>query len=316
MRILVTGAGGFVGRHLLRDLLQNGHAVVAFSHAPLPDPRRLAQTAVGDILDAGRVDGLVAEAVPDACIHLTAVTFVPQGWSDPRQMFAVNVLGTLNVLEAFRRRAPRARLLIVSSAEVYGPAPEQHLQTEQAPLQPDNPYAISKAAADLTALACARHHGLHVLTARPCNHIGPGQSPKFVVASFAAQLAAMARGTAPRILKVGNLDNRRDFTDARDVARAYRLLIEKGRPGEAYNIAAGREVTIREILDRLCALAGIQPTLEIDTERFRPVESRLRLDTRKIESETGWKPEIPLPDTLREIYAAAFQSGSGGTGAK
>lgn len=303
MRILVTGAQGFVGRHAVADLVAAGHDVATLSHpqdgrAPGPD------SFVADIRDAGRVADAVRDARADACLHLAGIAFVPAGWTDPDGMFSVNVLGTLNLLEAFRRHAPRARVLVVSTAQVYGqragPAPFD----EDAPFAPESLYAVSKLAADLNALLYAKRYDLPAMTARPCNHIGPGQSPDFVVPSFARQLAAIAAGRAEPVLRVGNLASEREFLDVRDVASAYRLLLERGCPGAAYNVATGRFVTIQDVLDLLCRLAGVRPRIEIDPARFRPTDTQPRLDTAKLARDTGWQPRFTLEQTLADVYAA------------
>ena len=303
MRVLITGAGGFVGQHLIRELLRNGHEVIAFDLEFAGNPSCPFKTVTGDIQDAETVHHLVSSACPDACIHLSAISFIPDGWMHIENMFSVNLTGTLHLLEGFRKAAPEARILVVSSVEVYGRAMTTHLIREDDPLNPDNLYAISKAAADRTTLLYASHYGMNTITARPCNHIGPGQSSRFVVASFAEQLTAIALGKAQPILRVGNLDSKRDFIDVRDVARAYRLLIEKGEVGQAYNIASGQAITIRTILDQLCAIAGIHPDIEVDQHLFRPQESHPLLDTTRIETDVHWEPQIQLADTLRDIMS-------------
>ncbi|MFA5042790.1 MAG: GDP-mannose 4,6-dehydratase, partial [Kiritimatiellia bacterium] len=260
------------------------------------------------------VNAVVAQTRPEACVHLSAISFVPEGWRNPDALFSINLLGTIHLLEAFRRHSPGARILVVSSAEVYGLRPRPGPVQEDDLLDPDNPYAISKAAADRLALLYERQHGLKVMTVRPYNHIGPGQAPHFVVASFAAQLAAIAREQAgqtmppPAVLKAGNLDSRRDFSDVRDVVRAYRLLLEHGRPGRAYNLCSHRVTTIRAILDQLCDLSGAHPTVEVDPLRYRPAGERPILDTTRIETDTHWKPEIPMSATLRDILAEATRT--------
>jgi GDP-4-dehydro-6-deoxy-D-mannose reductase len=204
-------------------------------------------------------------------------------------------------LNAFRRHAPSAKVLVISSSEVYGRPTSRRPVKENDPFYPDNPYAISKAAVDQIALIYARQYSLPVVVARPGNHIGPGQSPNFAVPAFAVQLAAIAAKKGPAVIKVGNLDSERDFTDVRDVVRAYRLLIEKGRPGEAYNIASSREISLRLIMDLLCKITGVRPEIEVDPERYRQAEKRPLLDTAKINKETGWKPEITLETTLQDV---------------
>lgn len=305
MRVLVTGANGFVGRHTVHDLQQAGHTVFGFDQCAPSGPSSKIEIHTGDIQDRNAVSAVVARARPEACVHLSGISFIPECWRNPEAIFSVNLLGTIHLLEVFRRQAPAARILVVSSAEVYGLRPRPRLVQEDDPLDPDNPYAISKAAADLMALLYARQHGLPVMTARPYNHIGPGQNTHFVVASFAAQLAAIAQGKAPALLKVGNLDSRRDFTDVRDVARAYRLLLAHGQPGRAYNLCSQKAISIRAILDTLCELSGVHPAVEVDPQLFRPAGERPGLDTTRIETDIHWKPEIPMTMTLRDIIAEA-----------
>lgn len=253
-----------------------------------------------DITDAQALDKVVADTKPDACIHLAAWAFVPSGSVEPAKIFDINLTGTTHVLEAFRKIASPARILFISTSHVYGmrmrPAPIQ----EEDPLGPDTFYAISKAAADQICLLYARQYGMNSMVARPHNHIGPGQSPKFSIASFARQIVAIQNG-APPVMKVGNLDNRRDFTDVRDIVRAYRLLIEKGTPGQAYNIASGREVRVGDVLDRLCQLAGVTPEIGRDPTFYRPADENPTLDMRRIRKDTGWEPVIPLDQTLTDI---------------
>ena len=193
-------------------------------------------------------------------------------------------------------------MLVVTSAEVYGSHPAPAPLAEDAPYRPDNIYGVAKAAADHAALLYAAHHRLDVMVARPSNHIGAGQSKDFVSSSFASQLAAIAAGAAPR-MRVGNLDQRRDFTDVRDVARAYALLLERGRAGLAYNIASGRMIPVRDILDTLCDIARVRPQVEVDPALFRPNENRPSYDTARIRAHVGWQPEIPLRQTLETVYA-------------
>lgn len=309
MRVLVTGANGFAGRHTVKDLQQAGHTVSGFDLASSPATLPALDMHTGDIQNKDAVNEVVAKTRPEACVHLSAISFVPEGWRNPEALFSINLLGTIHLLEAFRRQAPDARILVVSSAEVYGLRPRPRPVKEDDLLDPDNPYAISKAAADRLALLYARQHGLRVMTVRPYNHIGPGQAPHFVVASFAAQLVAItkgqaiAKGQAPAVLKVGNLDSRRDFSDVRDVARAYRLLLEHGQPGQAYNLCSQKTTTIRAILDQLCDLSGAHPAVEVDPQRYRPAGERPSLDTKRIETDIHWKPEIPISTTLRDILA-------------
>jgi GDP-D-mannose dehydratase len=234
------------------------------------------------MVDADLERSLVRDARPDACLHMAGIAYVPRGWTEPDLVFSVNVEGTIRVLEALRRLAPAARTLVISSAQVYGNTPRGRPLTEDDALEPDNLYGVSKVAADLMALLYARRYGMAVMTARPCNHIGPGQSTDFVVPAFAAQLKAIAAGRREPVMRVGNLESLREFADVRDVARAYRLLLEGGVGGRAYNIATGKLVKIGDLLERLCQVAGVRPAIEVEPKFYRPTDAQPALDTARI----------------------------------
>ncbi len=234
-----------------------------------------------DVRDLGSISRALEQVRPEAILHLGGIAFVPLGWTQPQQVFSVNTIGTLNLLDAVRQQAPATRVLVVTSAEVYGSHPAPAPLAEDAPYRPDNIYGVAKAAADHAALLYAAHHQLNVMVARPSNHIGAGQSKDFVSSSFAAQLAGIAAGADP-VMRVGNLDQRRDFTDVRDVVRAYVRLLEQGRPGQAYNIASGRMTPVRDILDTLCDIAQVHPPIEVDPALFRPNDDRPSYDTSRI----------------------------------
>lgn len=300
MNILVTGCNGFVGRHAAAVLRQAGHEVTG-SDIACP-PGDAPPCIPMDVCDLDSILGVLADVRPDAVLHLGGIAFVPLGWTEPQRIFSVNTIGTLNLLDAVRRKTPAARVLVVTSAEVYGSRPAPAPLTEDSPYRPDNIYGVAKAAADQSALLYAGRHGLDVMVARPSNHIGPGQSKNFVSSAFAAQLAAIAKG-APPVMHVGNLDQRRDFTDVRDVARAYALLLAKGTSGRAYNIASGRMTPVRDILDTLCDIAKTTPKIEIDPDLFRPTDNRPSYNTARLRDDVGWQPEIPLRQTLADIFA-------------
>ncbi len=308
MRILVTGSSGFVGRYVIDELKAAGHEPVRADNRKAQEPSAEPEY-VGDLRDPAFSKDIITREKPDGCIHLAGIAFVPMGWSDPSLVFSVNVQATLSLLEAFREIRPDARVLVVSSAEVYGREIRKEVLHEQDELRPENLYAVSKMAADLSALLYARQYDMSVMTARPQNHIGPGQSRRFVTTDFAHQLAEIAQGRREPLMRVGNLESERDFLDVRDVARAYRLLMEKGNAGHAYNIASGHTVPIRHILDRLMSCANVQPRIEVDTGRFRPTDRQPRLSTDRIHGDTGWEPRFSIEETLKEIYAAA-SSGS------
>ena len=300
MKVLVIGCNGFAGRHAIAAIQQAGHTVVGGDVACSPSCPVPCQTI--DVRNLDSISRALETARPDAILHLGGIAFVPLGWTEPQLVFSINTIGTLNLLDAVRCHAPAARVLIVTSAEVYGSHPAPAPLAEDAPYRPDNIYGVAKAASDHSTLLYAAHHHLDVRVARPSNHIGAGQSKDFVSSSFAAQLADIAAGAAP-LLHVGNLDQRRDFTDVRDVVRAYVLLLEKGHPGQAYNIASGRMIPVRKILDTLCDIAQVHPQIEVDPALFRPTDARPAYYTSRIRAHIGWKPEISLRQTLEAVYA-------------
>ena len=302
MRILVTGAAGFAGRHLVPELIRHGHTCVGLDiryDRPVPG---LEDAFTGDLQEAEAVSRAVAQATPDACIHLGGLAFVPAGRFHPNLMLSVNTLGTYNLLEAFREYDPDARILVISSAQIYALRKSDKPIREENRPSPIGMYSISKAASDMAALAFHDRYDMHVMTARPNNHTGPGQSPQFVVPSFARQVKAIALGKQRPVMKVGNLESERVFTDVRDVVRAYRLLIEKGEAGQAYNISCESIIKIRTVLDSLCKLAGVSPDIQVDPAKLRPTDRSPVLDITKLKTATGWEPRIALDDTLRDIY--------------
>lgn len=307
MRVLVTGSGGFVGSHVLGVLRERG-----FDPIPAGGPGDGPPFAPLDVLDLGSVTRVLDETNPEAIVHLAGQASVKQSISDPLGTLAVNSIGTAHVLEAARthgeRRGQSVRVLVVSSAEVYGrQAPEKMPLAENAETRPVNPYAASKVAAEAYALAWHRSYGLNVIVARPFNHIGPGQDARFVVASFARQLAAIAAG-APAVMEVGNLEVQRDFLDVRDVAAAYAALLANGRAGEVYNICSGRPVAIREVLRQLITIAHVPVEIRDDPKRKRFADLLiLSGNAEKLRSETGWQPQYTLAASLRDVYADACE---------
>jgi GDP-4-dehydro-6-deoxy-D-mannose reductase len=287
-RILVTGAGGFVGKHLLELL---GDEAVSLE---------------ADVTDPGALTDAIRQARPRALVHLAALSWVAESWREPARVWEVNVLGTVYVLEAVRRECPEARVLVVSTGEVYGRA-ERIPTPEDAPLAPVSPYAASKAAAEI---ACRQAHeaGLDVVVARAFGHEGPGRDERFAVGSWTRQLAELelAGGGA---LRVGNLDVERDITDVRDVCRAYRLLLEPSVPADVYNVATGNPVPMSRVVDLLVGMVDCPVTVEPDPERLRPADIPVVSgDASRLERATGWRPEIPLEQTLADTLEAARQA--------
>jgi GDP-4-dehydro-6-deoxy-D-mannose reductase len=301
MKCLITGAAGFAGPHLIHELAAHGHECVATDLAiEQPIPGAAACESV-DIRDTAALDELIRNTQPQACIHMAGITYVPDGDANPDLMLSVNVRGTMNLLHAIREHAPGARILTVSTAHVYGVGPREALLTEDSQLRPVSMYAVSKAAGDIATLACATRHGIHAVVARPNNHTGPGQQPRFVVGAFARQVRDIAAGRSEPRIRVGNLESERDFMDVRDVVRAYRLLMEQGQAGQAYNIASDNVVQIGDMLSTLCRLAGVSPELEPDPALMRPTDWSPHLDTTRLVTATGWAPTIPFEQTLQDM---------------
>jgi GDP-4-dehydro-6-deoxy-D-mannose reductase len=289
MKALVTGARGFVARHLTAHLEAHGDVVHGVDRVDGPD-----------LLDPGGWRELVASVEPEAVYHLGGWSDVGASWDEPRAAFDVNATGTLNVLQACRGR--EVRVLVVSSADVYGKVTLTELPlTEDAPLRPITPYAASKVAADFLGLQGWLGYGLEVLRVRAFNHLGPGQTNRFVAPALAERIARNELDGTEEV-PVGNLTPRRDFTDVRDVVRAYRLLVEHGEPGEAYNVCRGEDLAISELAERLVAMASRPMRLEADAALQRPVETPvLRGDPTRLHKVTGWSPEIDLDRTLADI---------------
>jgi len=290
MKALVTGAAGFVGCHLTDHLTAMGDTVFGIDRPNGPD-----------LLDGPGLAALFADVRPDAVYHLAGFSDIGGSWQEPVTTFRANGEGTLNVLEAARAGGV-GRVLSVSSADVYGRVAMAELPlTEDSPLRPVTPYAASKIAADFLGLQAWLGYGLEVLRVRAFNHLGPGQSPRFVTPALAERIAHNERdGT--EVVPVGNLTPRRDFTDVRDVVRAYRLIVEHGEPGEAYNVCSGHDIAISELADRLVAMADRPMRLEADPALQRPVDVHvLRGDPARVHKATGWEPETDLQVTLTDV---------------
>jgi GDP-4-dehydro-6-deoxy-D-mannose reductase len=293
VRALVTGAGGFVGAHLVRHLDACGDDVVELE----------GRVDGIDITDAVAITEAIVKAEPEAVYHLAGASDVGGSWSAPQATFMANAVGTLNVLEA-GRQAGVQRVLAVTSADVYGRVTEDELPLDELqPLRPVSPYAASKVAADALAQQAWLGHRLPVIRVRAFNHLGPGQSDKFVAPSLAARIARNERDGGDEV-PIGNLTPRRDITDVRDVVRAYRLLVEHGEAGEVYNVCSGRAVAVQAIAEQLLGLAKHPMRLVTDPELQRPVDIPVLVgDNGKVAAATGWAPTIPLETTLADVLA-------------
>lgn len=316
MRVFITGATGFAGSHLVDLLLDNGHQVFALvheatSHQGLPQHERM-HAVIGDLLDPDGLAAALRQAGPDIVFHLAGQAYPARSWLEPAQTIAVNTGGTANLLRAAVEYG-RPRVVIVTSAEIYGPiSPDSLPLTEQTEPHPRHPYGVSKLAAGELARAYWERYELPVVEARPFNHIGPRQAPGFVVPDFASQLAAIQLGMRAPVIHVGNLEPERDFTDVRDVAAAYLRLAEAGRPGEPYLICSGRPVTVRTLLETLIELSGVAVEVVTDEQRVNPSDVPCLYGSyAKIEGDTGWRPQIPLRQSLADAlidWEARLQS--------
>jgi GDP-4-dehydro-6-deoxy-D-mannose reductase len=301
-RILVTGANGFVGPHLARALAGDRAQVHGIGLGEAPAGAALASWRVLDVLDRPALEAAVADCRPEAVVHLAGQSSAARSFTDSAGTFQVNVAGTWNLLEAVRRSAPRARVLVVGSGEAYGPQAEGSRTAEDTPFSPVSPYALSKAAADAIAEAGARGYGLDVVRVRSFSHTGPGQTPDFVVPAFARQIVAIEDGRVEPVLRAGNLEVTRDLADVRDVVRAYVALLERGRSGAAYNVCRGDGVKLTDVVQRLIAQARTRVRVELDPARLRPADiSWLVGDPSRIAGEIGWRAEIPLDRTLADV---------------
>ena len=298
--VLVTGAAGFAGSHLLDHLAGDGVATMAW-HRPGGSPPRQLPGVVWqgvDLYDQAAVRAALAMAAPAVVFHCAGAAHVGQSWSATVKTLQANVMGTHHLVEALRAAMPDTKLLITSSALVYGPSSEA--VDESHPLLPANPYGLSKLAQELVAVSTGGHE--HSYVARPFNHVGPRQDPSFVSAAFAKQIAEIEAGLVPPEIHVGNLEARRDLTDVRDTVRAYRLIVERGTPHRPYNICTGRAIAVRDVLDALLSHARVTVRVVHDPERYRPNDTPLVLgDPTRAAAELGWTPRIAFEQTAYDL---------------
>lgn len=298
--ILVTGATGFAGGHLIEALPESSWIVGWGRSAPRDEIRPRADWEAIDLLDRHRVRSAIAALRPAAVFHLAGAAQVADSWRDTAKPLEGNVLATAHLFDAIRRAQLKCRILVAGSASVYAPSDTPIAETGT--LAPGNPYALSKMAQEQLACRAFADEGLDIVLARAFNHTGPRQPPAFVAPTMARQIALIEQGRLEPVIHVGNLDSRRDFTDVRDVVRAYIALIERGQAGEIYNVGSGTGRSIRSLLDALRSRSQVEVTIQTDPERLRPAEtSALVADTSKLRDQTGWQPRISFESMIDQL---------------
>ncbi len=302
---MITGADGFVGRHLARYLLDQGVEVMGLGlHPPrYPEPWEACAYEVCDVLDRDKVLSLVRDFRPQYVFHLAAQSSVRRSWDNPWLTYRVALEGQANVFDALMEAEVDPVVHVACSAEEYGMVEESELPiTEDRSLRPANPYALSKVIQEEHALFCHRVYGTRVVVTRAFNIVGPGQSRDFVASDFAHQIAEIEAGLREPVIRVGNLDARRDFSDVRDLVEVFWVLVKEGKPGQAYNVCSGVDRSVREVLDILVSMARTAVSVEVDPGKLRRADIPvLRGDNRKLRELTGWSPRIPLERTLQDL---------------
>lgn len=305
-KAFITGLSGFVGSHLSKFLLEKNYLVSGtyFSEDSLigldnKDKLDLYQL---DLLDEAKTHSVLSSVKPDLIFHLAAVSSPRESFKNPKKTFENNITSQINLLESVKKiELFNTRILIVSSAEVYGHVDPKYIPiNEKTPFMPTNPYAVSKIAQDYLGLQYFLTNQLKIIRVRPFNHVGPGQSPDFVISAFAKRIADIEKGNE-KIMKIGNLTSKRDFTDVRDMVKAYLIAIEKGEIGDVYNLGSGKSYLISDILEMMKKLAKVEIKTDEDLALMSPSnDPELRCDFSKFADLTGWKPEIPIEKTLQD----------------
>lgn len=308
-KALITGISGFAGSFLAEHLVEKNTFTVAGTYLSESSKENVASIGSHlsltqiDLMDHEKVTELIRKEKPDVVFHLAALSSPAESFKDPSRTINNNIVGEVNLLEAIREAGlMQTRILIISSAEVYGVVSEKDLPVdEETKLRPASPYAVSKIAQDFLGLQYYYAHKLPIIRVRPFNHIGPRQAPNFVVSSFAKQIAEIEKKKNPPVLRVGNLNAKRDFTDVRDIVRAYELLIEKGVAGEVYNLGTGESHRISDVLQTLLSLSSVSISVTKDQALLRPGDLPDNVCNRtKITKVTGWEPKISLEQSLRD----------------
>ncbi len=306
MRALITGAAGFVGGHLAETIHAETDWQIWGTILGVEDPRSVpADVSIlkVDLRNPDQVRAAIARSQPDTIFHLAGQAYVPQSWNDPWDTYETNIRSQLNLLEAVSAIGLKPKIMVVGSNEEYGWVNESDLPiNEDTPLRPNSPYSVSKIAQDFMGMQDFLDRGLPVVRVRPFNHIGPRQNDRFVAPSFAKQIVEIERGLKPPVLKLGSMSARRDFTDVRDMCRAYILAVQKGEPGEVYNLGSGQARSVRELLDLMLAHSSIKITEEHDPSKMRPSDVPVSYcNPARFKQHTGWEPRITFEQTVIDI---------------
>lgn len=312
MKALITGITGFAGSHLAEYLLHEHPDVQVFGtyrwRSRMENVEHLGSSVTlleADLRDYTSMHAALGKVRPDYIFHLAAQSFVPSSWTAPSETLVTNLAGETNLFEAVRALEIDPVIQIACSSEQYGLVlPHEVPITEENPLRPLSPYAVSKVAQDFLGYQYFQSYGMKVVRTRGFNHTGPRRGQVFVTSNFCSQVAAIEAGLQEPVIRVGNVEAIRDFTDVRDMVRAYWLAVTKGRPGEAYNIASGQGISIRAVLDKILALSQVEVKIEVDPARLRPSDVEILIgDSSKFRADTGWEPKIPFDQTVQDLLA-------------
>jgi GDP-4-dehydro-6-deoxy-D-mannose reductase len=302
-RILIIGVNGFVGTHLCNELINNGYECYG---ADINDNNFYVKGVSFcklDILNVNLIESVIDNIKPDYVINLAAISSVKLSWDIPQKTFEINVNGTINILEAIRKSELKTRILLIGSSEQYGSIDYSRPVEEDRELNALNPYGISKATQEKVAKLYSKVYNMEIIMVRAFNHIGPGQGKGFVIPDFCSQLVEIEKGIKEPILSVGNLSAERDFTDVRDIVKAYRLLLEKGIPGEVYNVGSGEVFSIQHLLEELVKISEMKITIEKDVSKFRAIDTpRIVCNNTKLINDTGWYRGYSITRSLKDIF--------------
>lgn len=309
MKALITGITGFAGSHLAEYLLSRGDIEVYGTYRlrsrmnHIQGVMEKLNLIECELRDAHSVNQMIKDVKPDLIFHLAAQSFVPTSWNSPVDTLTNNIISQVNILEAIRRFCIESKIQIACSSEEYGMVyPEETPIKETNPLRPLSPYAVSKVAQESLGYQYHQSYGMHTVCTRTFNHTGPRRGEYFVTSNFAKQIAEIECGMKPPVLYVGNLSSLRDFTDVRDIVRGYWIALDKGVPGEVYNISSDKAYTIREMLEILLGMSKVKIEIQVESNRLRPSDVEILLgDSTKFRTQTGWKPEIPFEKTMEDL---------------